>query len=286
MNEDLNLLWHVAFRASYAMSGQFDAAEDVAQETLARWLERASEDIASPRSYVARMATNRTLDEFRRIARDPVRSGYGPLPDLPAPAPVPEGVPDLSYALIVALERLTPLERAVFLLRDGFDCAYREIGETLGRSAAAMRQAYQRARRVLREGRDGVSEATVGAEAFAALLSAIEDGDLGRVKAEVRSGVVMRTDSGGKGPALKRPLSGAEGVARFMIATRKMIPDKADLRIGRFGEDHMVRAYHGGRCVFALVCAYAADGVAEIFAISDPTKLRGEVVPPVRLSRL
>lgn len=205
-------------KLAYRMLGSVAEAEDVVQDVWLRWSE--AKDVATPAAWLVRVATRLCIDRLRAARAE--RAAYrGPW--LPEPLVEPETVDpveraeDVSIAFLLALERLSPLERAVFLLRDVFDEEYGAIAGVLGRSEAAVRQLAARARQHVREARPRFpvdeAEARRLASAFAEAAATADTRALGVLLAE---DAVLISDGGGKRPAALRALVGRDDVIQFL----------------------------------------------------------------------
>ena len=266
---DLTELRRTAFAAAYKMTGAVVDAEDIAQEALLRWHRREQPGVRSPAAYVAKIAINLSLDRAKRAAAEREAIGRDWLPE-PVVAPAPE--PDFAYAAIVALQSLTPLERAVFLLRTSFDCDYDDIAATLRRRADACRKAMQRARRILRTGRPP-QPPPISERLLRALVEAVSDGDVDRLRKLLAEDVVIRADGGAKGPALKRPLQGREAAIKFLIASRQLLPYDAATLFAVVGGEAAAVARVGDAPVLAIMIATDGGKIASVFAIGDAEKI-------------
>ena len=173
-------------RLAYRMLGSISEAEDAVQDAWLRWV-RAADDVADPAAWLVRATTRLCIDRLRAAKAE--REAYrGPW--LPEPLIEPLGVDpveraeDVSVAFLLALERLSPLERAVFLLHDVFDEDYAEVAETLERSEAAVRQLASRAREHIRDARPRFSVAPADAQKLIAAFNvATATSDFGALSA-------------------------------------------------------------------------------------------------------
>jgi RNA polymerase sigma-70 factor (ECF subfamily) len=208
------------FTVAYQLLGSASDAEDTLQESWLRWAEVDVATVRDPRAYLVRLVTRQALNQLRSRSRR--RESYvGPwLPEPLLTAPdVAEDVEladSVSMAMLVVLETLTPLERAVFVLREVFGFEYDEVAAATGRSTAAVRQLAHRAREHVRARRPRM---TVGAEAeqvAASFLDAAATGDVARLLELLAPDVVLVSDGGGKATAALRPVHGADKVARFL----------------------------------------------------------------------
>jgi RNA polymerase sigma-70 factor (ECF subfamily) len=206
-------------RLAYRMLGSVAEAEDAVQDAGLRWM-RAGEGVADPAAWLVRTTTRLCIDRLRaaKAEREAYRGPWLPEPLIePLAADPVERAEDVSVAFLLALERLSPLERAVFLLHDVFDEDYAAVAETLGRSEAAVRQLASRAREHLRETRPrfSVSQERV-LELATAFTAAAAGNDLGRLADLLAEDAVMVTDGGGKRKAALRVLVGRDDIVHFL----------------------------------------------------------------------
>jgi RNA polymerase sigma-70 factor, ECF subfamily len=216
-NEDLRP--HM-FAIAYRMLGSVAEAEDVVQEAFLRYHECGVEP-ESPRAYLATITTRIAIDQLRSArARREVYPGEWlpePLVDDEA-ARHAETADSLSLAFLHLLEQLSPVERAVFLLREVFDYSYREVGEIVGKSPANCRQILARAHTHVDEGRRRFDVSREEREEVARrFLAAWDDGDTDRLIDLLAADAVVHGDGGGKAPSIPEPLVGAERVAKALI---------------------------------------------------------------------
>ncbi|QFG24974.1 RNA polymerase sigma-70 factor [Actinomadura sp. WMMB 499] len=211
------------FAVAYRMLGTAADSEDAVQDAWLRWSAADRSDVRDPRGYLVRITTNIALDRLRgaRARRETYVGPWLPEPMLTAPdvADDAERAESVSMALLVVLETLSPLERAVFVLKEAFGYPYAEIAAALDRSEASVRQLGTRARRHVAARRPRFAAA--GAERRAAtdrFLDAVMGGDVNRLMEILAPDVTLWTDGGGKVRAALRPIVGAERVARFIGA--------------------------------------------------------------------
>lgn len=261
-------------RLAYRHLGCRSEAEDVVQEA---WLRLAgAEGVASPEAYLVRVVTRLCID-LRKSARARRETYVGqwlpePVADLPSTDPV-EARLDLSFAMMRAYEALSPEERAALFLHDLFDLPFAEIGETLERTPAAVRQLASRARQALSTGRQRVSApATALARLESAFRHGAETGDVGPLTALLAADVRLTSDGGGKVSALPQPLSGAEAVARLLLGLAR----RPALRLVPlpFNDAPGYLVYEGDRLDTAIALAWNEDGtLAAIDFQRNPDKL-------------
>lgn len=206
-------------RLAYRMLGSLDEADDVVQDAWLRWT-RAGDDVADPAAWLVRATTRLCIDRLRaaKVEREHYKGPWLPEPLIEPLVEDPvERAEEVSVAFLLALERLSPLERAVFLLHDVFDEDYAEIAATLERSEAAVRQLASRAREHVRDAKPRFSVDKATAEKLiAAFTRASQTADFSALSALLTEDAVMVTDSGGKRPAALRVLVGREDILRLV----------------------------------------------------------------------
>jgi RNA polymerase sigma-70 factor (ECF subfamily) len=226
-------------RLAYRMLGSVAEAEDAVQDAWLRWSAADQAAITDPTAWLVRVTTRLCLDRLKS-ARARREAYVGPW--LPEPLIEPEIVDpveraeEVSVAFLLALQRLSPLERAVFLLRDVFDEDYAHVGEVLGRSEAACRQLSARARSHLKEAKPRFTVSDAEAQALAnAFMQASARGDFAALETMLAKDAVMISDGGGKRPAALRPLIGREDIIQFLraIAWRQGGVPSGDARAAR-----------------------------------------------------
>ncbi len=264
-------------RLAYRMLGSIAEAEDVVQDAWLRW--RDGKGVDQPAAWLTRVVTRLCLDRLRadRAQRRAYRGPWLPEPLIEEIAEDPvERAEDVSVAFLLALERLSPLERAVFLLHDVFDTDYPAIAETLQRSEAACRQLTARARAHLKDAKPRFPVAQDAAARLAvAFMDAARRNDIGALKSLLAADAVMITDGGGKRKAALRPLVGAEDIARLIqgLIWRGAIPLEGHIRFARInGAFGVVLSDHEE--VATIAFEPGGDGkLAAIYMVRNPEKL-------------
>lgn len=262
---------------AYRMLGSITEADDVVQDAWLRW--RDANGVEQPAAWLTRVTTRLCLDRLRadRAERKAYRGPWLPEPLIEEISEDPvERAEEVSVAFLLALERLSPLERAVFLLHDVFDADYPAIAETLDRSEAACRQLVARARSHLKDAKPRFPVAhEAAARLAAAFMDAARRNDIEGLKAVLAADAVMITDGGGKRKAALRPLVGADDIARLIqgLIWRGAIPLAGQIRFARingaFGvvlrddEDVATIAFEPGE----------GGKLAAIYMVRNPEKL-------------
>jgi RNA polymerase sigma-70 factor (ECF subfamily) len=270
-------------RLAYRMLGSLSDAEDVVQDAWLRWHQSVPEAIANPRAWLGRVVTRLCLDLMKsaRRKRETYVGAWLPEPLIEAigGAPSQDEAIDVPYALQLALERLSPLERAAFLLHDVFDLPFAEIAETLGRSEAACRQLVSRARRHARE-EDGPrhplspDEARRYAQAF---FQAAHSTDATILKSMLAHDAILRADGGGKVNSVLNPILGSDKIGRFFAGIARHVEREA--RATTHYEFVMINGLPGyvslerGETVQAMALDIRGGAVAAIYIIRNPDKL-------------
>jgi RNA polymerase sigma-70 factor, ECF subfamily len=229
-DEELEALRRHGFGVAYRMLGSVSEAEDVTQEALLR-LTRHEGTIDEPAAWITTVVTRLSINVLRS-ARARRESYVGPwLPEplvedaAPDPASRAELADSLSLAMLVLLERLTPVERAAYLLREVFGYGYAEIADVIEQTEVNSRQLVTRARRHLEANRPRFDPDEAARDALLErFLAAAEEGDLGALEELLAKDAVLYADSGGKARAPQEPLFGAAVIARFMAAVAQARP--------------------------------------------------------------
>jgi RNA polymerase sigma-70 factor (ECF subfamily) len=202
-------------RIAYRMLGSVADAEDVVQEAFLRWFDADRDAVWEPEAFLRRVVTRLCLDQLKSARRR--RETYvGPW--LPEPVVEESGgeIDDVTLPLMMALERLSPLERAAFLLHDVFGVSFEEIAETVGREAAACRQLASRARTHVRAERPRFHLSKErGLEIAAAFFAATRGGDTQGLQSLLATDVTAYSDGGGKIPAATEPIIGLDSVMQL-----------------------------------------------------------------------
>lgn len=265
-------------RLAYRMLGSVAEAEDAVQDAWLRWT-RAGEGVTDPAAWLVRTTTRLCIDRLRaaKAEREAYRGPWLPEPLIePLTEDPVERAEDVSVAFLLALERLSPLERAVFLLHDVFEEDYAAVAATLDRSEAAVRQLASRARQHVRDARPKFAVDEAHAQQLAgAFLRAAATADFTSLKTLLAEDAIMVTDGGGKRKAALRVLVGRDDIIRLIegLLWRQAIPETRELRPARInGSPGFVLM----RCDGPETMAFepGPDGlIAAIYQVRNPEKL-------------
>ncbi|WP_334479498.1 sigma-70 family RNA polymerase sigma factor [Bradyrhizobium algeriense] len=265
---------------AYRMLGSRSDAEDVVQDAYLRFA--GAQDVHNTEAFLVTVVTRLCLDRLKSAkAQREIYVG----PWLPEPVFDAEGLSadaateladDLSFALLLALDRLSPMERAAFLLHDVFDTPFPEIAAMLDRTEAACRQLASRARRAVRDNRPAPARAPDNhARLLQAFGEAVTSGNVAQLAALLREDAVALTDGGGRRTAARNPIIGADKIARFFIGIAAKNAGH-DMRIepaminGAFG----ALLYLDGELDNTMSMAIDGEKIAAIYIVRNPDKLR------------
>lgn len=271
---------------AYRMLGSMAEAEDVVQDAYLRWHATDHTSVAEPRAFLMTTTTRLCLDVLKsaRVTREEYVGPWLPEPvtntDALAPDAQTELAEDLSVALLLALERLSPLERAAFILHDVFDYSFAEVARALERNEAACRQLATRARAQVRAVRPrGVQprsevDDVKHRELLAAFMRASRSGDMDALMQLLASNARIVADGGGKATAALNVIEGAKRVAAFMAGVvRKGWTDAYSVR------QESINGLPGwlliGPTGVVQTTAFEFDGevIAAIYVVRNPDKL-------------
>jgi RNA polymerase sigma-70 factor (ECF subfamily) len=268
------------FSIAYRMIGSVMDAEDIVQEAYLRWQQRDTTMVTSPKSYLTTVVTNLSIDYLRsaRVRREEYVGQW-----LPEPLVTDERMIDadpvaldesLSLAFLMLLERLTPVERAVFLLYEVFAYPFDEIAGIVGKSSANCRQIALRARRHLGAERPRFVSHRDEQERLTEQFSrAVTSGDVTALLALLADDVTTYSDGGGKVAAIPRPLSGASRVARFFIGIAGKAPPTFAFRIATVNGQPSLIGELDGRPIGVYALEVATGQIRAIRVVINPDKL-------------
>ena len=261
---------------AYRMVGSFSEAEDLVQEAFVRLHEAG--DVDSPKAWLTTVVTRLAIDHLRsaRVRREQYTGTWLPEPLLADPAPdAAVRAESLSMAVLVLLESLTPVERAVFVLREAFDYGYDEIAEIVGKSEANCRQLAARARKHVEAGRPRFEPSREQREELTRrFIAALHEGETEPLVELLAADAEFYGDGGGKAPAVGRTIRGAEAVARVLAGfgraarRRRAWAEPAEVNGGPG-----ILAYEDGRLVAAWAFEVSDGAIQAIRGVVNPDKL-------------
>ena len=221
-------------RVAYRMLGSVVDAEDMVQEAFLRWLDADRDAVREPEAYLRRVVTRLCLDHLKS-ARHRRETYIGPWLPEPVVEAAEDEIDDVTLPLMMALERLSPLERAAFLLHDVFGVSFEEIAETIGREPATCRQLASRARTHVRTARPRFHMPKErGLEIAAAFFAATRNGDMQELQSLLAADVTVYSDGGGKKPASLQPIIGIDNVVQLHTSLAAIFA-KSMSRMLRYG---------------------------------------------------
>jgi RNA polymerase sigma-70 factor, ECF subfamily len=276
------------FSISYRMMGSVMEAEDAVQEAYLRWQQASEDEVRSPSAYLSAIVTRLCIDRLRSasVRREQYVGPWLPEPVLGEQAREigdrAELEDTLSMAFLVLLESLTPVERAVFLLREVFDYEYAEIASLVGEGEANCRQISRRARQAVAARRPRFeSSPEQEGRLMEGFLEASLAGDMEALLALLSDDVTLYSDGGGKARAALNPIYGADNVARFLTTIRSDIPPDFTVRLTRVNGRAGLVGYFGDGSVQSVTSIEVDEGsITAIRLVVNPEKL--ENVPPLQ----
>ena len=269
------------FSIAYRMLGSVADAEDMLQETFIRWQEAPEQEIRSPRAFLTTIISRLCINQLQsaRAQREQYVGQWLPEPIVTAPGNDPlESVrlgESLSIAFLLILERLTPVERAVFVLREVFEYEYPEVATVLGESVANCRQILHRARQHVNAMRPRFKASQrQKSELLEGFLQATKNGDLEGLIALLADDVVLHSDGGGKAVSAPNLIRGAKNVARGALGTlQKLMPKNLVFRVALVNGEPGIVSYLDGK-PFSVLTLVAGDGhIQTIYVLTNPEKL-------------
>jgi len=270
------------FSVAYRMLGSVAEAEDVLQETFIRWQRARSsgEEIRSPKAFLVTVASRLCINhlESARSRREEYVGEWLPEPLVTQEEGTGRQIEvdeSVSMALLLMLERLTPSERAVFLLHEVFDYRHAEIAEALGVTEANCRQLLRRARRHVRLSRPRFrAPATEHSELLERFARAAGNGDMDQLVSLLSGSVVMHTDGGGNASALRLPIHGPERVAQASVhGLRRLLALGVRQRVVQINGRAGIVSYVDGRPQSVFTIEEKDGRIEAIYVVTNPEKL-------------
>lgn len=263
-------------RIAYRMLGSVADAEDTVQEAFLRWLDVDRDAVREPPAYLRRIVTRLCLDQLKsaRYRRETYIGSWLPEPVVEA---AEEEIDDFTLPLMMALERLSPLERAVFLLHDVFGLDFEEIAGTIGRKPEACRQLASRARRNVRAARPRFALSKErGLEIASAFFASSRSGDMQRLRSLLAEDVVAYADGGGKIPATPYPIVGLNEVMQLHSGLALVFAETRS-RLLHYGFINGLPGFvtvEQGNILQTTALQIDNDKVVAIYVMRNPDKLR------------
>jgi RNA polymerase sigma-70 factor (ECF subfamily) len=269
------------FSVAYRMLGSVADAEDMVQETFIRWQQAANDEIRSPRAFLVTVITRLSINQLQsaRVRREEYVGEWLPEPLVTGPESDPLGVlkvdESLSMAFLLLLERLTPMERAVFLLREVFEYEYEEIAKVLGQSEPNCRQILRRAKQHVGDMRRHFdASAREHDDLLKRFLQAVRKGEIKGLVDLLSSDAVLHSDGGGKAIAQPHMIEGAENVARLILdRMSKVVPKNLVNRMARINGEPGFVSYLNGKPFSAFTLEGGDGRIKAIYIVTNPQKL-------------
>jgi RNA polymerase sigma-70 factor (ECF subfamily) len=272
------------FSIAYRMLGSAMDAEDMVQETYLRYQGTPPETIHSLKAFLTTIITRLCMDQLH-LARRKRELYVGPwLPEPVLTATTPEAADperrvdmeeSISLAFLMLLEQLQPFERAVFLLREVFEYDFAEIVTMLGKTEAACRRSFSRAKIHLAEHRPRFpASPQTHQQLLSGFVKAVEHGEMTTLRNLLAEEVTLWADSGGKiKQAALRPITGRDAVARFSLGTRRFLPAGSRVEIAEVNGEPAMVVRAGSEALFVLSIEAEAGHIQAIRIIANPEKL-------------
>jgi RNA polymerase sigma-70 factor (ECF subfamily) len=269
-------------RVAYRMLGSVADAEDVVQEAFLRWLDADRAAVRAPEAYLRRVVTRLCLDHLKSARRR--RETYlGPWLPEPVVEEAEDEIDDVTLPLMMALERLSPLERAAFLLHDVFGVGFDEIAATIGREPATCRQLASRARTHVRAARPRfLMPKERGLQIAAAFFAATRSGDMQELRSLLAADVTVYADGGGRTPAAMQPVVGFDDVMQLHASLAPLFAEKMS-RMVRYGFINGLPGFvtiEQDDTLQTTALQIENGKVAAIYVVRNPDKLRHLALAP------
>jgi RNA polymerase sigma-70 factor (ECF subfamily) len=270
------------FAISYRMLGSSADAEDMLQETFIRWQRSSSAEIRSPKAFLVTIISRLCINYLRsaRMKREEYVGHWLPEPVITKSSADPSASSfmdeSLSTGFLVLLERLTPMERAVFLLRDVFDYEYSAIAQVVKQNEANCRQILRRARQHVAGGLPRFDASPQQCEELLQkFLGATIHGDMQGLLSAFSQDIVLYTDGGGRAAALMNPIHGAQDVARAVVgAFKKFSPTNAVAQIVEINARPGIVSYLDGTPLTVISVDVVEGRLRNIYIMRNPEKLK------------
>jgi RNA polymerase sigma-70 factor, ECF subfamily len=277
------------FTIAYEILGSATESDDVLQESYLRWANVDLSTVQDTKAYLAKLVTRQSLNALRAQSRR--REDYiGPW--LPEPLLVETGnntdasadvilAESVSMAMLVVLETLSPDERAVFVLREVFGFSHDEIASTIGKSTAAVRQMAHRAREYVQSRRKRFEpvDPKLSMEITSRFFAAASTGDVDGLIDMLSADVVWTADSDGKVSAARRPVAGAERVAKLVIGLVRGAGESGRVEPAMYNNAPALKLYLGDSFEGVITVEFTDGRISHFYAMRNPDKLAGVDIP-------
>jgi RNA polymerase sigma-70 factor (ECF subfamily) len=268
------------FRIAYQMIGTTADAEDIVQEAYLRWHQADTEQIRSPEAWLVSVVTRLSIDKLRKasVEREKYIGSWLPEPLIASTSPTPEEeletASNLSMAYMVLLERLTPVERAAFLLHDVFDCAYPLIANVLRKSEAACRQVVHRARQRVRseQSRFKANDAALRS-LINQFMAAADAGDDAALTSLFAKDATLTSDGGGVVPAARKVVHGRSRIARLYLLLAKKLGSRLRKEILTINGEPGLAMYLDGAPLATVSFETDGESITALYTVLNPQKL-------------
>jgi RNA polymerase sigma-70 factor (ECF subfamily) len=287
--ERFTALRPLLFTIAYEILGSATESDDVLQESYLRWANVDLSTVQDTKAYLAKLVTRQSLNALRAQSRR--REDYiGPW--LPEPLLVETGnntdasadvilAESVSMAMLVVLETLSPDERAVFVLREVFGFSHDEIASTIGKSTAAVRQMAHRAREHVQSRRKRFEpvDPKLSMEITSRFFAAASTGDVDGLIDMLSADVVWTADSDGKVSAARRPVAGAERVAKLVIGLVRLAGESGRVEPAMYNNAPALKLYLGDSFEGVITVEFTDGRISHFYAMRNPDKLAGVDIP-------
>ena len=282
MNE--NLLVHynqhkkLFFNLAYKMLGNITEAEDILQECFVKAKKVDFSTIEHPKAYLSKIITNLCIDRLYELKelKESYKGVWLPDPFIVDNEYYFETLDNISYALMLTMERLSPIERAVFILRESFEFEYTEITEIVKKSEVNCRQILHRAKDKLAStqgGKNSLKTSSKHQELIFSFFQACKNGDMEKLVNSLEKDIVLFSDGGGKVKAAINPIYGFEKVSRFLIGISKQTPQNLTFKIKVMNGEQSIVFYIDEK-IHSIFIFKTQEKIENIFIIINPDKLK------------
>jgi RNA polymerase sigma-70 factor (ECF subfamily) len=269
------------FGLAYRMLGTRDDAEDIVQETYVRWHKTETDGIETPEAWLVAVATRLSIDRLRKasVQRETYIGPWLPEPIVfdskSSPELQAEMAADVSLAFLVLLERLSPLERAIFLLHEVFDFAHAEIAKIVEKSETAVRQIVSRARTRVRNDRPRFkADDASRLDLIRKFVTAAYSNDEGTILSIFADDIALTSDGGGKVNAARRTIYGSKRLARLYTITPPKYPGSLQAVVVTINGEPGLIEFLDGQPVAATTFVFNGDMIKALYRVMNPDKLQ------------